>query len=254
MMKFMDAITDKPRWEEKVFDELIGGKWKEEAAAMEGAMIVGSVFEWCIDELREKAKEFGVNGFVKALDSQSGCAKSDNLIEGTLKSELLGAVKGLMATGEKDWHPGSGEQVLNLVHPSLYPLVYGRTKALKTGRVGLKNCLENESDGEVVPAGQTTEKTRPGMGYSHTQDNEGLWSTKFQWLPCEVEFQGGTGTEVSITSYINNLHPQEHKPLYGVMEKLISKAIPLWDNLLFRNYEGRIPLRIPCSKAEFDPP
>lgn len=32
-----------------------------------------------------------------------------------------------------------------------------------------------------------------------------------------------------ITSYINNLHPQKHKNLYGVIEKIISCAIPLWN-------------------------
>ena len=32
-----------------------------------------------------------------------------------------------MPEDQKDWHPGSNKQVLDLVHPSLYPLVYGKT-------------------------------------------------------------------------------------------------------------------------------
>lgn len=34
MMTFIGAITDKPEWERKVFDETIIAKWKEEAMAM----------------------------------------------------------------------------------------------------------------------------------------------------------------------------------------------------------------------------
>lgn len=32
-----------------------------------------------------------------------------------------------------------------------------------------------------------------------------------------------------IGSYINNLHPEEHRELYGLIEQLIDAAIPLWD-------------------------
>ena len=35
-----------------------------------------------------------------------------------------------------------------------------------------------------------------------------------------------------ITSYINNLHPAKHKPLYEVIEHIIKIAIPLWNQTL----------------------
>jgi hypothetical protein len=35
-----------------------------------------------------------------------------------------------------------------------------------------------------------------------------------------------------ITSYINNLHCQHRKDLYGVIEKIIAKAIPFWNMTL----------------------
>jgi hypothetical protein len=35
-----------------------------------------------------------------------------------------------------------------------------------------------------------------------------------------------------ITSYINNLHPKEHKPLYEVIERIIELTIPLWNQTL----------------------
>ena len=35
-----------------------------------------------------------------------------------------------------------------------------------------------------------------------------------------------------ITSYINNLHPQQHEPLYSVIEKIIGHVIPSWNMTL----------------------
>ena len=55
--------------------------------------------------------------------------KSDALIPTNLRWKLLAAVIPLEAVpdSERDWNPGSDGFVLNLVHPSLYPIVYGRT-------------------------------------------------------------------------------------------------------------------------------
>ncbi len=41
-----------------------------------------------------------------------------------------------------------------------------------------------------------------------------------------------------ITSYINNLHPQKHKDLYGIIESVITKSIPLWNKTLTPLKEG----------------
>lgn len=50
------------------------------------------------------------------------------------RRQLQEAVKPLIETNkqEKDWHPGSDRKVLNLVHPSLYSLVYGRKEYYRT--------------------------------------------------------------------------------------------------------------------------
>ena len=55
---------------------------------------------------------------------------SDNTIPKSLKDHLLECVSKLedVPEPEKDWHPGSNNQVRNLVHPSLHCLVYGKSK------------------------------------------------------------------------------------------------------------------------------
>lgn len=59
--------------------------------------------------------------------------QSDALIDQKLYDEFIGAVSVLenVPDAKKDWHPGSNNQVLDLVHPSLFCFVAGRTKVLK---------------------------------------------------------------------------------------------------------------------------
>ena len=59
------------------------------------------------------------------------------------------------------------------------------------------------------------------------------------------------------TSYINNLHPLKYKNLYSIIEKIIDRAIPLWNKTLFPlqdKLHGKYRLcRIPYSTQEFEP-
>ena len=51
---------------------------------------------------------------------------------------------GNVPDNHKDWHPGSNGKVLDLFHPSLYSLVYGRTKVLGTGTTSLEGCAAKD--------------------------------------------------------------------------------------------------------------
>lgn len=128
---------------------------------------------------------------------------------------------------EKDWHPGSDEKVLDLVHPSLFPVVWGLTRALERGTVPLDGCTKYTGMGSVVgtehPSASSTE---PGIQFGGHQS---LWGS-FQWLPSQVELTPEGAAK--ITSYINNLHPERHKDLYGILERIVSATIPLWEDSL----------------------
>ena len=254
MLKFMDAITDKPNWNTKVFDEAIVNKWKAEAAQQPKTLLSEKTFEWCIKELRDRAKDFERDGFIRTYESASRCVKSDHTIPLALRDKLRKAVEPLLQVDDtkKDWHPNSNEQVLNLVHPSLFPLVYGKSRVLTTGQVGLLDCLASSGKGAVVPGDQLISATRPGQHLQEEVRNGPLWSNQFQWLPAEVKFTGQDGTDVKITSYINNLHPIQHNDLYAIIETFISKSIPLWNEVLVKE-SGRAAPRINTCGAESDP-
>lgn len=122
MLAFMDHITDKPDWNTKVFDESIVEKWRAESQSQ--PLMSSKTFEWCIAELQDKANGFAANGYVKTLENQSTCVKSDTIIGPSLRARLIQQCKPLQDAKDQDWHPKSKDEVLNLIHPSLFPLVY----------------------------------------------------------------------------------------------------------------------------------
>ncbi|KAH7126646.1 hypothetical protein B0J11DRAFT_549549 [Dendryphion nanum] len=237
MLQLINSITDKPNWWKKVFDEEIIAKWHQEASAL--ALFSENLWTWCVAEIRDKAVEFERTGVVAAIDTGSRPIKSDTLAVQPLQN---------LPDDKKDWHPKSNDQVLNLVHPSLFPLIYGKTRVLSQGgQVGVENFLDSYGKGDILPQQELQVRGDP------EDIQQAKWSTKFQWLPCEVEFTG-EGNSVKITSYINNLHPLHHQDLYRVIEKLISISIEPWNQaILIHEDGGRVPPRIRTYGSEWDP-
>ncbi|KAL2877186.1 hypothetical protein SGCOL_007581 [Colletotrichum sp. CLE4] len=200
----MEDITNKPEWWRKVRDPVVSAKWKEEVLALDWAAY----------------RSHG--DFTKNM-----AEASDNLLSGSLTDRLQVAVKPLedVPDHKKDWHPGSDGKVLDLVHPSLFPLLYGRSRIMHE-RITLNDCLELGGRGFLIPKPDESD-----VGEGRTFDWQGapveLVSTKFQWLPCDVAIDDDG--RPTIESYINNLHPRKHSDLYPLIEELIQKSLPAWD-------------------------
>lgn len=163
---------------------------------------------------------------VSVYDSETAIVKSDIAVSSILNESLRNNVRILENVPEhlKDWHPGSDHKVLDLLHPSLFPLIHGRSRALPYGTVPLDDCTRFAGEGEVV--------VPEFDGYRIVQREDiplPEWG-HYQWLPSNVEFDKD-GTP-KIVSYINNLHPRQHKKLYGTLEQFVAAAIPLWNECL----------------------
>ncbi|KAJ3502518.1 hypothetical protein NMY22_g18557 [Coprinellus aureogranulatus] len=246
MLGFMNAVTDKPEWTKKVFDEEIVKKWKAEAVTSSDVPpeeeMTERMFDYCIQELQHRAKKQGEQPNDAIQVFPGDVYKSDSAISEEVKAALQEAVRPLedVQDHQKDWHPGSDGKVLDLVHPSLFPLIYGVSRILPIGAraTTLDDCIERCGEGEVIPALQH----RPSPQYS----------PKFQWLPCEVDI---SGDKARILTYINNLHPEHHRKLYGVIEDVITAAIPLWELTLvpLKNQYLDLPRRIQYDTCAYDP-
>ncbi|KAF4965724.1 hypothetical protein FSARC_6507 [Fusarium sarcochroum] len=277
MMIVMDRLTDKPDWHLKVFDDTITEKWIQEGLQipdkslwedivelrgrgpkMPVTILDRGCLEYCIKELRAKAKFFEKTGLIPTIDAWATAVKSDTSIDESLHHHLQAAFAKLKQDqkDDPDWHPRTNKMVQDLVHPSLYPLVYGRSRVFQNEVVGVEDAIDRWSGkGEVIsPQGPTgvSSHYNPSDSYpggSHVNDS--FWSDTYQWLPSNFKFQDDGS--VKFTSYINGLHPNKHPEIYGNIEKLIEKALPAWDLSLrrFNNFRSEGAGR---TEARFHPP
>ncbi|KAL7917333.1 hypothetical protein ACQKWADRAFT_307037 [Trichoderma austrokoningii] len=280
MMMLMNNLTDKPNWHEKVFDETIVAKWRHEAMTqsenglfariIEGKWNWGNIplpecrivseeaFEFCIAELRNKAKYFIETGLIPTFDSAGNTIiKSDNLISNCLRDELVKAFETLRAdqAADVDWHPRSNDMVQNLVHPSMYPFVYGRSKFLDEEQVGVKNAVEFIGEGRIVPEIEVMPDYGERFLSSNFMNTQNIVpkeyrSSLYQWLPANVTFRNDGTAE--FTSYINNLHPEKYPAIYEAIEHAIDTALPAWDQCLRKNITYRHDIVAGRSDSRFE--
>ncbi|KAJ7179689.1 hypothetical protein C8R46DRAFT_646991 [Mycena filopes] len=208
------AIRSKPDWQSKMLDPSIMGKWRKEALDQQEALplaekLTQNMVDYVLSELA---------AYARLSDSNSGIESgpfdaiwySDRLISKETCTLLCAAVSELenVPPELKDWHPGSDGQVLDLVHPSLYCITYSRTR---TSNLDL-----------LAP---------PEYG-DELRFLESAHSSKYAWLPSDFVVDPMDGSANLVSPYINNLHPTKHKPLYRLIESVLSSFVPLFERVL----------------------
>jgi Protein of unknown function (DUF4246)/Domain of unknown function DUF4246, N-terminal len=129
MLHLINNLTDISDWHIKVFDGGIASEWREEALSRQ--LISEGAWEWCLSELQDKAKLFEKTGRIVVLNTGSGICKSDSLLSPQLRAELREGIAPLLADRQRRWAPNTDQQAL--VDPSLFSLVYGKTRVLASG-------------------------------------------------------------------------------------------------------------------------
>ncbi|KAJ1953499.1 hypothetical protein GGI12_006000, partial [Dipsacomyces acuminosporus] len=245
IIQMSSAIRSKPQWFEKLNDKKIRRRWTKEAKAQN---LTYMEIDYVFDELAYYAS-LRVPGSGVELSGVEGVWVSDSLVDKETLTELkdYAAILENVPEKHKDYHPDSNDQVLNLIHPSLFPLIYRKSSFLSTpipspeaavklatfgkfpGSAGewkkqLGDSFKNE-DGE--PVFYIPEKQGTRYGY----DPEGTFISKeFCWLP--TEFSVGKDGKATIESYINNLHPIRHAVLYPTIAKIFSSFVPMLEQVV----------------------
>ena len=156
------------------------------------------MFDYCLQELRHRSKHHSNSPSGAIHVFPASVYKSDSALSLELKLALQKAVQPLEDVPEqrKDWHPGSDGKVLDLVHPSLFPLVYGHSRVIALGdkETTLDDCIRRCGEGEVLPSPnpkefETALATVLGR-LRYSDSGSKVYSKKFQWLPCEVDISG----------------------------------------------------------------
>ncbi|KAL4253409.1 Protein of unknown function DUF4246 [Abortiporus biennis] len=227
MLKFMQSVLEKPNWYNKLQDTTIRQKWIEEAKAqlkMREVVVEYALKEldWYASSVRDDATRISPTGIDFVW-------KSDNLIEPSLHNRLLNVLATLQNSLYEDYHPQTLNQIRNVIHPSLFCLVYDVSRDYNNQPITQPKWLSeiNERGYERIGAGD----------YDIANVNEQspfpkLYSHKFQWLPSEflVDEHGDT----KIGSYINGLSPftEGGKEAYLAIAEIFKKTIPLFEKVL----------------------
>ncbi|KAG9121084.1 hypothetical protein FRC07_003102 [Ceratobasidium sp. 392] len=174
-----------------------------------------------------------LDGYAKLRDDETGAEvacydliwQADGLVPATLKAKLVAGVAKLedVPDSEKDWHPRSNEMVLDLVHPSLYPIVYGRTLAYPED--------SSERDATKLKTILPPPLPNPNPTSMWAREESYHVSQKFQWPPTDFAVSEGSKSVKSV-SYINNLHPDQLADLHTAVEGLIGAFVPLFERVL----------------------
>jgi hypothetical protein len=130
-------------------------------------------------------------------------AYSDDGLDEALLSDVNGLIDKIISGEPKDYHPGSNNVVLDVVHPSLNCYVHGETKVIKE----LAEKYEN---------------TSLYSGYDFWgRSYEG---SKYQLLPSQFKVDDDGIT--NIESYINNLDHIKYPEAHGVIGRLFKQTLP----------------------------
>jgi Protein of unknown function (DUF4246) len=275
MIQVMDAATDKLGWEKKINDPHIRERWTHEfkdalkIVAIHSTTLPGHegssatrltssssgtqpsyesalserVSKFIIEELQDTSESFKTNRYVTILRPSAAAGpdvvKSDSVVPENFRENLALLLKRLEEDPRRsiDWHPGQENVVRNLVHPSLYPLQYGRTQIMPSEVVPLGTAFTYTGQGEVLP------EQDAGV-------EEHSFSKQFQWLPAEVRFRADQSNGVRFVSYVNNLEWHRNKDLYDALAELVQYAIPLWNRCMATSIRS-LPRRIPCNDKAF---
>ena len=147
--------------------------------------------------------------------------KSGSLLQQAehLPDELKTAVARLedVPYNQKDWRPQNNRKVLDLIHPPLLPLIYGRPRVLMGRRINLSNALNCCGIGRPISRKEDTRMKLPEETWKHVNNYTTAASARFQWLPYDISLHDG---RTKIDSYINNLHPVDRASLYTAEYRL----------------------------------
>nr|KAJ3422301.1 hypothetical protein HK105_000296 [Polyrhizophydium stewartii] len=222
-MSFLGQILSKPSWWTKITDEAIKTKWRAEALAQGFSE---PNFNLAIEELTFLADHCVRKALDGAVTVQPGPAElttmSDDAVPEVVRKALVKLVGELenVPDHKKDWHPGTDQQVLDLVHPSLFCLVYGRS---------IVAGIKERSAATAMMPWEVLSSCERVAGVPVFDYNLSYTSQRFQWLPAEFRIQDDSS--VSINSPINNLHPVQHRALYATISKIFERFVPLFEDL-----------------------
>ncbi|KAK6525267.1 hypothetical protein TWF694_005413 [Orbilia ellipsospora] len=250
LRRFSAEIRSRPNWTEEILDRTFLAKQLDEAQKRDCILPGGKVIVWEKEDIEfiywELTKAYkpyvDANKATGLQPHIDGVWRSDSLVSESLRKDLIAAVATLedVPEDQKNWHLGSDGRVLNLVHPSYWPVIYGRTLSIDKKEVEIhqpevreRDNYEDDHEDDRNYEYTYEDDYDPDDLKSHIRsvgyDVDSSWN--FCWLPSE--FNISSKGDVKIASYINNLAlPEQQRLFYPLIEQIFSEFVPLFNHVL----------------------
>ncbi|KAF3286825.1 hypothetical protein TWF970_008664 [Orbilia oligospora] len=226
LRKFSCSIRNQPNWTTLVTNRKLMSQWIQRSAYQDGYKFSEKTEGFCLvwdsedikfahEELVERYKPYVEELREKGcfIEPDVDCVwRADGVILEELRERLINAASTLekLPEDKKTWAPDREGIVQDLINPSWWPIVYGRT---------------------LLPNGETITRPFESESESKSKYSKG-WSTGFCWLPSEFKISPD-GKSTSIESYINNLtDPEQQKLFHPILEEVFTQFIPLFNHVL----------------------
>lgn len=214
----------------QVFDDRYMQTWAQQLK--EDPEITERMIKWLIGELKFKAKIARKRGFINVYNGDVVKSCGDFFQHEDFRTELFNAIlkleQGLGSAPE--FHMASEDREIDYVHPSFFPVAFGKTRVLRDRIIGIDDAIQSMGEGQVIPVPEDPGPSRQELSWNIASRSDIMqrpYSSRFQWLPTDVYFRPD-GTAY-FAGYINNVHPVRQRSFYKILEKLLDKVIPMWD-------------------------
>lgn len=210
IINISNLIRAKPDWKTKFKKQEIAHKWRSEIERQFDSKLLPDLTNYAFEELNayiklEDAFKLPQSKFLISFDEKI-VTGSHTVPESANKKLISELVKLYDDFGEHlDYHPNTNNQVVDLVHPSLFPLRYGKTQV-----------VDPTNPNNLVVA-QYKNQFRGVEAFGISQ--------KFQWLPSLLKINSSS-KRYEFVSYINNLHPESYPDLYDSITDVFNYALP----------------------------
>lgn len=126
---------------------------------------------------------------VPALDH--GVCKSDTIVPRALKNALKGSLMRLERLRRKEVGNHHTGPELFIVDPCLYPLCFGLTRYYSSAMSSLESSMRLSGKG-LSNRDLISPKVDPVLYEVGCYHIDNAWSTRHQWLPCDISFDEET--------------------------------------------------------------
>ncbi|KAK6331467.1 hypothetical protein TWF730_004549 [Orbilia blumenaviensis] len=242
---FSLTVREVSNWTKKCQNRKTFAGWVQNAHKRDYDRFRSNLLAWGAEDIQFAWDELSIyRDYVEKRQAKGCCIepaidavwKADGIITEEIRKGLLEAVATLenVPDEEKNWRPDSDGRVLDLVDPSLWPVIYGTTLD-KKGR--LIEVPQNAFDIPFCFRHMGVTEIHPSI--NDEKDLKRGYSDRFCWLPSEFKVSRD-GKATKINSYINNLSsPEQQRIFYPIIENIFTALIPMFELALADLARGR---------------